>query len=92
MKTLVALAAVVSMSGCVVHWPPGSEHADGHKRAAPTVVVCIFASCRDIVKPPEKQETLTPSSSPRKGESALSPHASRRDSGARRKGISPNKP
>lgn len=55
MKTLAALLAVVLMSGCVIHWPPGRTDADERMRGARTVVVCIFASCKDVVRPPETE-------------------------------------
>jgi hypothetical protein len=52
MKTLAALLVAVSLSGCVIHWPPGHERVDENKRGTPTVVVCIFSNCKDIARPP----------------------------------------
>lgn len=89
MKLLAALLAVLSMTGCA-HCIPSRADTDEEKRRVPVMlVVCIFASCRDIFKP-EQQETPTPSSSSRKGESAPDLHASRLATGTRRKGIGPN--
>jgi hypothetical protein len=90
MKTLAALLAMVAMCGCAIHHLPRADE-DEPKRGSFTVVVCIFASCRDIFTPREKQETPTPSSSVRKNGSVTDLQASRLDPGTRRKGIGPSK-
>jgi hypothetical protein len=89
MKALAALLAAISMTGCVVHIPPGRADVDGHKRGERIIVVCILASCGDIFKP-QKQETPTPSPSSRKGESTLEQQASRLVPSVRGKGIGPD--
>lgn len=83
MKKLAALLAVVSMCGCAFERIPTRADADEQKRGRAIVIVCIFASCRDIVKTPP------PATSSLRGESATETSASRREPGARWQGIGP---
>ena len=79
MKFLVA-ALALTLSACVIRFPDDPRRPHDH-----TVLVCVFASCRDVCK---KQETPTPAASPERGKRA-DQRASRLDPDARRQGIGP---
>lgn len=79
MKLLIA-ALALTLSACVIRFPDDTRPS-GH-----TILVCVFASCRDVCK---KQETPTPAASPAKGKRA-DLRASRLDPDARRQGIGPS--
>lgn len=82
MKFLVA-ALALTLSACVIRFPDDPRRPHDH-----TILVCVFASCRDVCRP-EKQKTPTPAASPAKGKRA-DLQASRLDPDARRQGIGPN--
>lgn len=72
MKTLAAILAVVSMSGCAYARQFHRDDADEEKRRVPvTLVVCIFARCEVTQEVPTPPPIVPPD------ENAPNPHASR---------------